>query len=410
VLRKNRILIISSLPTGMKSFFLDGKKYIEGMPAYAKCIFGLLKNGYEIHLICLSDQQLNPPRIENLYIYRVNMQPYTGSRFNVFRRIIPFAKVLYMGIKLNHKINFGILYGHFDLGCIVGILSILIKVPNIRRIYGTFLYPLLKNQTKWKRVKAFIKLPLDYLAFTLPTSALIITNDGTHGDKVAEILGQKPSKVHFLYNGIEKNIKEKLDIESARHTLKRMKEDEQQNVIVYLSRLADWKRVDRAILALKHISYKPRPLLVIIGDGPCRDELENLATQIGVDSQVRFLGQLPHEEALSIISVSDISLSLYDVANLGNVLIESMILGKCIISLDDGSLDGVVENDFNGILLDEPAPELMAQAIDDILINQDKRLRYGKNAMERASEIFDSWDERIQKEIGIIEKIMSLRQ
>ena len=411
-MRKKRILAIGDVHLGMRSFFINGKRHIEGMPAYAKSLFGLLENGYEVHLICVTEQPLNPPNLENLYIYDIHIRKFSYSIYNnsIYSKLqacLPYFKALYTGVKLTRKLQFDLIYGYGSSGFLAGVLSMIVKIPNIRRVFGTFLYPMVSKGTILQKLKAFIKDTSGYLLISLPTSALIITNDGTHGDKVAAILGQPSSKIHYLYNGVDKNVGEKVDIELARQTIGKIKKDEQQPILVHVSRLDYWKRVDRAIMALKYVDYKPTPLLVIIGDGPCKQELEQLVRKVGLEDYVHFLGQIPHEEALSIVAVSDISLSLYDLANLGNVLIESMTLGKCIISLNDGSLDGVIENGFNGILLDKPEPRLIASAIDDLLENPNKLQKYGRSAMKRAFEIFDSWDERVRKEIDIIERVIA---
>ena len=413
-MRKKRILAISSIPLGMRPFFINGKRHIEGMPAYAKSLFGLLENGYEVHLICITDQPTNPPNLENLYIYDIHMRKFSYSIYNnsIYSKLqacLPYFKALYTGVKLTRKLQFDLIYGYGSTGFLAGILSMIVKIPNIRRAFGTsFLYPMVSKGTILQKLRGFINITSGYLLISLPTSALIITNDGTHGDKVAAILGQPSSKIHYLYNGVDKNVEEKVDIELARQTIGRIKKDERQPILAYVSRLDYHKRVDRAIMALKYVDYKPTPLLVIIGDGPCRQELKQLVRKVSLEDYVHFLGQVPHEEALSIVAASDISLSLYGHANLGNVMIESMTLGKCIISLNDGSLDGVIENGFNGILLDKSEPHLVAHAIDDLLKNPDKLQEYGRNARNRAFEIFDSWDERILKEIRIIEKAKKL--
>lgn len=404
--KKKCILAISSIPSGMRKFFFEGNMQIEGMPAYAMSILGLLERGYEIHLICLADQPTKAPKFDNLHIYNILSQPFSDNFFNKLKRSISYLKILYLGIKLNRMFKFDLIYGYGDIGFLAGILSIITKKNNIRRIYGTFLFSKLKKNTIIQKMKILIKDTARYMVFSLPTDALIITNDGTHGDKVASILGQPPSKIYYLYNGVDLELGKKINIEYANQVFSLLGKESHQPVIVYISRLTEWKRVDRAINAIYHVKYKPTPLLIIIGDGPCRTSLEQLAHKLGLEKNVRFLGQIAHEKAISILALSDISLSLYDFANLGNVIIESMILGKCIISLNDGSLDGVIEDGFNGVLLNNPDPRLIANAIDHLLENRCKLEHYGVKAKDRALKIFSSWHDRINKEIEIIDYII----
>ena len=246
---------------------------------------------------------------------------------------------------------------------------------------------------------------MPYCLFSLPTAGLIITNDGTHGDKAARMLGQPLSKIHYLYNGVDKQIEKRLDLTKAVKLLENLKKNEQA-ILVYMSRLARWKRVDRAIKAMKYIQHTPKPMLIVIGDGPARKELIKLVVQEELQEYVKFMGQLPQEEALGIVFLGDIFMSLYEHANLGNALIEAMFLRRCIISINDGSLDGLIENGVNGILVDEPSPQVIAASIDSLLRNPTLRTEYGKRAKKSAMEVFDTWETRIQKEIQLIERIV----
>ncbi len=68
---------------------------------------------------------------------------------------------------------------------------------------------------------------------------------------------------------------------------------------VTVAHLQARKRHAVVLHALAEIEPARRPDYVIIGDGPGRAPLEALARALGLSAQVRFLGQLPHQEALS---------------------------------------------------------------------------------------------------------------
>lgn len=50
---------------------------------------------------------------------------------------------------------------------------------------------------------------------------------------------------------------------------------------------------DQALL-LRLVAKLPNATLDIVGDGPCRSELESLANQLGIDDRVVFHGEVPH--------------------------------------------------------------------------------------------------------------------
>jgi teichuronic acid biosynthesis glycosyltransferase TuaC len=69
--------------------------------------------------------------------------------------------------------------------------------------------------------------------------------------------------------------------------------------LVTVAHLQSRKRHAVVMHALAEIAPELRPDYVIIGDGPGREPLKALATRLGLQDKVRFLGQLPHSEALS---------------------------------------------------------------------------------------------------------------
>ena len=130
---------------------------------------------------------------------------------------------------------------------------------------------------------------------------------------------------------------------------------EGKHVLWMISRLAGWKRVDRGIACLANLvqRYGRRDVaLLIAGEGGKRSELEAMACRLGVEPFVRFLGAVPHSEVYKYYTIADVFLSLYDVSNLGNPLIEAMYFGKPIVTIDDGSTAALLVNQENAILVD----------------------------------------------------------
>lgn len=66
------------------------------------------------------------------------------------------------------------------------------------------------------------------------------------------------------------------------------------SVLLVVSRLERYKRVDRLIMALGELPGDWS--MAVTGDGPARGELEHLAEKLGLASRVRFLGHLPLSE------------------------------------------------------------------------------------------------------------------
>jgi glycosyltransferase involved in cell wall biosynthesis len=89
--------------------------------------------------------------------------------------------------------------------------------------------------------------------------------------------------------------------------------DESCRSILCVGRLERYKRVDRVIRAMTHLSDEHR--LDVVGAGPARDELEQLARRLGLgDDRVRFHGRLPEDAfaARMTVAVAAVSASAHE--------------------------------------------------------------------------------------------------
>jgi len=279
------------------------------------------------------------------------------------------------------------------------LLSKMWGVPVVARFQGTSLGVGWMKRQLWK-VRAWNHV----LGLRIPVDLVIMTNDGTQGDRVLESLNVNMERVRFWMNGVDwdlfKSLPEKAE---ARNHLR----VNAQRVLLTLSRLVQWKRVDRAIQALPEVvRLFPDTVLIIVGDGPERERLEQLARDLGVHDHVRFEGAVPHKEIPKYLAAADIFLSFYDWSNVGNPLLEAMMAGKCIVTLNNGDTGQFVRNGENGVLLEYEDLPRLPEVIKELLANDELRKRLGANARKFAEENFWSWQERIEAEVTEVSRLI----
>jgi len=305
-------------------------------------------------------------------------------------------------VYITRQTRFNLIYGATSLGAFVaGLVAFVRRLPRISRLYGSLLYFL-----NFRRKLRSLIFPCETLVFKHPGNALIMTNDGTRGDFLAKRYKTNPNKFFFVMNGVDK--KPHAFSENARITQKNVLGiPKTACLLMTLCRLENWKRVDRSFKAIASLKLKRDDcMLLVVGDGFEYKNLVKLSFELGISDRVKFLGAVPHEKALFLINICDIFLSLYDYSNLGNPLIEAMIAGKCIVSIDDGSLKGIITNNVNGILLSPHEIEnKLPQQLDELMENVSLREKMGAAARITAAKRFLTWDERITFEIEIIKKL-----
>ena len=107
----------------------------------------------------------------------------------------------------------------------------------------------------------------------------------------------------------------------------------------------------------------PKALLVLIGEGPDRPRLEQLATSLGVAAQLRFVGTIHNTELLHWYSAADVSLLASEREGWANVLLESMACGTPVIATDVGGSAEVIGGSCGGRLVRGRQAASIAEAV-----------------------------------------------
>jgi len=160
-------------------------------------------------------------------------------------------------------------------------------------------------------------------------------------------------------------------------------------------------------MALPDVVQKlPDTILVIVGDGPERSSLEALVRKLDIADYVRFEGAVVHKEIPVYLAAADIFLSFYDMSNVGNPLLEAMMAGKCIITLNTGDTGRIIQNGYNGVLLEYKDLPSLSASILKLLVNDSLKKQLGANAREFANKNFWTWEKRMDVEIQAINTLL----
>lgn len=345
--------------------------------------------------------QYNQVFIDYKGVFKWLFENKPDSRLLGLYRIYKFYNKMYDLIK---KFKPDFLYVTTMYGFIGGLISWRLKVPTILRGYGTLLGTEM-NPGDVYSLKYILQNIIEMYPYRM-FPHILMTDDGTNGDKIADAMRVEKSRFHFWINGVDDLSSNCLtDVEKLKKTYKF---PTNKKIIAAVSRIDDWKRVDRIIKAFPKIHNEfPETILVIGGTGQLLKQMSDLIRDLGIEKHVYLLGAIPHHDATALIKGCDIFVSLYDVSNLCNPVLEALTLGKCVVSINDGSLKSIITNGGNGILLEKDnISKTLSIEIGNLLRDDKKRLLIGENAKKTGIKIFDSWDNRINKEIELINIVM----
>lgn len=164
------------------------------------------------------------------------------------------------------------------------------------------------------------------------------------------------------------------------------------------------KRVDLLISAFaKAFKGNEKVYLKIGGDGVLKSELELLAKNLGIESQVIFLGKLTRQQVKEEMALSNAFVLSSEYETFGVVLVEALALGKPVIATKCGGPESIVISDV-GELITKNSETEMTSALLKMYKNwneydSDKIRQYclenfsEKAVIDRLTKIYDKYCE-----------------
>jgi glycosyltransferase involved in cell wall biosynthesis len=152
-----------------------------------------------------------------------------------------------------------------------------------------------------------------------------------------------------------------------------------------------WHGLDRVIDACAELA-DARLHLLVVGDGPARDDLEAQAARLGVRDQVTFVGRCRHDEIPAYLGSFDVALqpAVTDYAS-PLKLIEYMATGRAIIAPDSPNIRELVQHEHSACLVPVGAADPLRAAIARLAADGDARRRLGAAARRTVEARPLSW-------------------
>lgn len=155
-----------------------------------------------------------------------------------------------------------------------------------------------------------------------------------------------------------------------------------EKIITHISNIRKVKRVDDVIEIFDRIQKELPAKLVIVGDGPEKESLENLCKKKGIDEKVLFVGN--SHEVDKILCFSDLFILPSEHESFGLVALEAMVCGVPVISSNAGGLPEVNIHGESGYLSNVGNVDEMAKNALKILVNSDTHQLFKRKAKENA--------------------------
>ena len=346
--RRRVLLVVDSLDTG------GAERHVADLAA------ALVARGDAVTVACSVAGPLAPP-LERLH---VDVRPLLG-RLVKRRASLRYARALR---RLLHTESFDVVHAHVYASAVAAAIA----------TAGTGVPLIVTEHTEgcWKRRRHHRASRLTYRR-----AARVIAVSAAVRDLLVQRSGVRPEKVVCVPNAI-------VPAPSLPRRRPERRARGGRPLVGRVARLQPEKAVDVFLEAAARVApVVPEARFLVVGDGPARAELERLASSLGLDGHVRFLGL--RADARDVIARLDVLVVSSRSEGTPLVALEAMEAGVPVVATAVGGLPDQIEHGRTGLLVPPDDAEALGAALVELLADPGRARVLGEAGRRRAVALFD---------------------
>ena len=201
-------------------------------------------------------------------------------------------------------------------------------------------------------------------------------------------------KILQIMNPIDTTIFKSREKETA---AKKLELDSNYQYLLYVGRLSKNKGIEEILSVFKKLKESHSNLkLILIGDGPLLNQIQDYIKQNNLITDVILPGRLTHEIACYYYNISSVLLNIGASGGLANVVIEAIASKLPILATNVGATkDYVGEKSKNGILINSINEVEIEKGIIEIISNRKKYKNSNEKILEKFS--FDFFGKKLNQ-------------
>lgn len=213
-------------------------------------------------------------------------------------------------------------------------------------------------------------------------AARIITTSRRYANSSTELALYR-NKVDVVPLGIDLSRFENVQAEKVRDIKSKYGPD----LVIAIGRLVLFKGFEILIRAMQNVPGN----LLLVGDGPQRGHLQQIASECANSGRVFFTGNIDNEEIVYYLSAADVFAipSISRAESFGIVQLEAMAAGLPVVNtFVDSGVPDVSLNGVTGVTVPPADSDSLAHALTLLLSDRELRLRMGEAGKARARREF----------------------
>ncbi len=329
----------------------------------------LSDKGYEVHFITYEQPvRLSQGFHPNIYFHEVKVPTYPLFDFPPYETALASTMV---NVIVNQKLD--LLHLHYAIphaSAAYFARQILKKtgqdIPFITTLHGTDITLVGKDSTYAPVVTFSIN----------ESDAITAVSDSLREETLRSFEIEKPIEV------VPNFVDVKRFHQTDKNHFKQMLAPDGERILVHVSNFRSVKRVHDVVKIFAAVKNDVPAKLLMIGDGPDRQSVEDLARGMNIYGDIRFLGK--QEQISEILSIADLFLLPSQTESFGLSALEAMACGVPVISTNAGGLPEINVHGKTGFLSDVGDTESMAAHAVSILKDDDTLVHFKKAALAHA--------------------------
>lgn len=333
----------------------------------------LAERGHEIHFITYKQPVRLDLLSKNIHFHQVNVPEYPLFHFQPYElalssKLVDMVKL--HNIELLH-VHYAIPHAYAGYMAKQMLAAEGIYIPMVTTLHGTDI-TLVGNHPFYKPA----------VTFSINNSDIVTSVSQSLKEDTLKLF-EITKEIYVVPNFIDIPNR----VVPATNCQRSLMAEDHERILTHISNLRPVKRVPDVIEIFDRVQKKTPSKLVIVGDGPDRDNCERMAAEKGIASKVIFVGN--SNEVDKILCFSDLFLLPSEKESFGLAALEAMASGVPVISSNAGGLPEVNQQGESGYLSDVGNVDEMAHNAIEIL-SSDETLKQFKRGAIHAALKFDT--------------------
>jgi 1,2-diacylglycerol 3-alpha-glucosyltransferase len=153
-------------------------------------------------------------------------------------------------------------------------------------------------------------------------------------------------------------------------------------ILLYVGRLGNEKSVDFLIKAFQKVHDKdPLANMVLVGDGPEKENLKQLTKVLNIERNVYFTGLIDQKDISKVYTDASVFVFASQTETQGIVILEALASGLPVVAINDAVYDGIIKNKMNGILVSNDTDQFANECLS-LLNTPSYRRRLSEHAQK----------------------------